>query len=211
LAEYLFQSDAPSDAHAYLWPCLQTVIAHREWNDRRGFDLGCGNGATAAMFAKLGWDVTGVDISQSGIAIARKSGIKAEVADAYDDLKSRYGTFPLVISLEVIQHCFDPDAFVRTFLSLIAPGGLGVLSTTYHGYAKNVALAVSGRLDLHFRARWTGGPIKFFSEKSLSDVLHRNGAKEFSIRRVGRWPKAFAKSMVAVIPSSPWNPLPARR
>ena len=43
-----------------------------------------------------------------------------------------------------------------------------MLSTPYHGYLKNLALAVSGRMDRHFTALHVGGHIKFFSIETLT-------------------------------------------
>ena len=71
--------------------------------------------------------------------------------------------------------------FARTFLSLIAPGGIGFLSTPYHGYFKNVALAVSGQMDRHFTALWDGGHVKFFSIKTLRASLQEAGASDLQI------------------------------
>jgi 2-polyprenyl-6-hydroxyphenyl methylase/3-demethylubiquinone-9 3-methyltransferase len=150
------------------------------------------------MLSSLGFDVLGVDTSESGIAQAQASGVKAQLGSAYDDLASVYGTFPLVVSLEVIEHCYDPRAFGRTFLSLVAPGGLGFLSTPYHGYFKNIALAVSGKMDRHFSALWDGGHIKFFSIKTLRALLEEAGATKLQFLRVGRTPP-LAKSMVAIV------------
>jgi 2-polyprenyl-6-hydroxyphenyl methylase/3-demethylubiquinone-9 3-methyltransferase len=152
------------------------------------------------MLSTLDFDVTGVEISESGITHAQKAypHIKFYLGSAYDDLSIQYGTFPLVLSLEVIEHCMNPHAFVKTFLSLIEPGGIGVLSTPYHGYLKNLALAVTGRLDRHFTALWTGGHIKFFSVETLGQLLKEADAKEIQIVRAGRIPP-LAKSMIAIV------------
>jgi 2-polyprenyl-6-hydroxyphenyl methylase/3-demethylubiquinone-9 3-methyltransferase len=150
------------------------------------------------MLASLGFDTIGVDTSESGIAMAKASGVRAHLGSAYDDLVSTYGTFPLVVSLEVVEHCFDPRAFAKTFLALIAPGGIGFLSTPYHGYLKNLALAVSGKMDRHFTALWDGGHVKFFSIRTLRELLVEAGAAELQFLRVGRIP-ALAKSMVAIV------------
>jgi 2-polyprenyl-3-methyl-5-hydroxy-6-metoxy-1,4-benzoquinol methylase len=200
MISYRYRDARPSCTHEYLWPGIKSIIERREWSDRRAFDLGCGNGSTCGMLSGLGFTVTGVDPSESGIAQARVAfpGVHAHIGSAYDDLAAAYGTFPLVISLEVIEHCFDPRAFAKTFLSLIAPTGVGVLSTPYHGYFKNLALAVSGRMDRHFTALWDGGHIKFFSINTLGRLLKEAGAKHVSFMRVGRLP-ILAKSMVAVV------------
>lgn len=199
--EYRYADSAPTWANSYLWPVLNRVIAqHDDWPDKRAFDLGSGNGATSAMLAQRGFAVTAVDTSPTGVAIARRAhpSVRTELGNAYDDLASIYGTFPLVVSLEVIEHCIDPRTFAKTFLSLIAPGGVGFLSTPYHGYWKNLALAVSGKMESHFTALWDGGHIKFFSIATLGSLLDECGAKGTSFLRVGRIP-CLAKSMVAII------------
>jgi 2-polyprenyl-6-hydroxyphenyl methylase/3-demethylubiquinone-9 3-methyltransferase len=183
-----------------LWPVIKGEIARLDWPDKRAFDLGCGNGATCHMLSTLGFKVVGIDPSAAGINQATRAypEIRAEIGSAYDDLASRYGTFPLVVSLEVIEHCIDPRAFTRTFLSLIAPNGLGILSTPYHGYLKNLALSLANKWDRHHRPLWDGGHIKFFSIATLNALLAQCGAEDVRFIRVGRIP-ALAKSMIAVI------------
>jgi 2-polyprenyl-6-hydroxyphenyl methylase/3-demethylubiquinone-9 3-methyltransferase len=152
------------------------------------------------MLASLGFEAHGVDVSETGIAIAQKAfpNIKVSVGSAYDDLASRLGSFPLVVSLEVIAHCTNPRAFAKTFLDLIAPGGVGFLSTPYHGYLKNLALALSGRMDAHFSTLWPGGPVKFFSADTLCQLLATEGATQLQLLRVGRIPP-LAKAMIAIV------------
>jgi 2-polyprenyl-3-methyl-5-hydroxy-6-metoxy-1,4-benzoquinol methylase len=197
--EYQYRNAKPSHTHEYLWPTLRAAIPRLDNTPISAFDLGCGNGATCNMLSRLGIKVTGVDTSVSGIQNARASfpDIAFELGNAYDDLAAKYGTFDFVYSLEVIEHCIDPRAFMRTFVSLMSPNAFGVISTPYHGYAKNLALAVSGKLDKHFTVLWDGGHIKFFSIKTLGALLHEFGAKEVRFERVGRAP-FLAKSMIAV-------------
>lgn len=198
--QYEYHDSKPTWANAYLWPPLQHVIRARAWPAPRAFDLGCGNGATSEMLRTEGFAVTGVDTSSSGIDLAQKSfpGCTFAVGSAYDSLASRYGTFPLVVSLEVIEHCMEPRRFAESFLDLIAPGGIGFLSTPYHGYLKNVALAVTGKMDQHFTALWDGGHVKFFSIRTLSQLLHEQNARDLTFQRVGRMPW-LAKSMVCIV------------
>lgn len=200
MTTYQYRDANPTHANAYLWPALKNLIETRDWPDRRAFDLGCGNGATCGMLSGLGFAVTGVDTSESGVAYAQKAfpGVQVKLGSAYDDLAATYGTFPLVVSLEVIEHCFDPRTFAKTFLNLIAPRGIGFLSTPYHSYLKNLALAVSGKMDSHFSALWDGGHVKFFSLNTFGQLLRNAGAKEVNFMRIGRVP-ILAKSMVAIV------------
>ena len=77
------------------------------------------------------------------------------------------------------------------------PGGHLILSTPYHGYWKNLALAITGNMDQHFTALWDHGHIKFWSIKTLGLLLREVGFSNVSFVRVGRIP-VLAKSMIAV-------------
>ena len=72
-----------------------------------------------------------------------------------------------------------------------------IISTPYHGYLKNLALAVTGKLDAHFTALWDYGHIKFWSVRTLSALLREVGLTVEKVFRVGRLP-VLAKSMIAV-------------
>ena len=167
--------------------------------ERKLFELGCGNGSTADMLTRQGWDVTGVDPSTEGIAQARSQypELKLHEGSTDDDLVGRYGRFPVVTSLEVVEHVYLPRRYAAMLFSLLEPGGVAIVSTPYHGYWKNLALALSGKMDSHFTALWDHGHIKFWSMKTLGELLREAGFVDVRFHRVGRIP-ALAKSMVAV-------------
>lgn len=189
-------------AHAYVLPYVQTTLAEffdASSFERAVFDLGCGNGSVGSWLHARGYDVTGVDASAEGIAIAKRAhpNINVEVGSAYDDLAVRFGTFPAVISIEVIEHVYAPRLFAKTVFDLVKPGGIAVLSTPYHGYFKNVAVAVTGNFDKHVNPLWDHGHIKFWSIATLSQLLVEAGFSQIKFGRVGRIP-LLAKSLVAV-------------
>ena len=116
----------------------------------------------------------------------------------YEDLSRKYGIFPVVISLEVIEHCYYPRKFAKTFYDLLTENGIGIISTPYNGYLKYLALAVLGKMDNHLTALWDGGHIKFWSENTLNTLLKETGFRNISFVRVGRI-TALAKSMIAIV------------
>lgn len=193
-----WSSSTPPQSNAYLLPTLIEQLA--AWpGERRCFDLGCGNGAVAAEVAKLGWQVTGVDPSTDGIARAREAHpeLDLHLGEAGPGLVERYGRFPIVYSFEVVEHVYAPREFARCVYELTEPGGVALISTPYHGYLKNLALALSGRMDAHFTALWDHGHIKFWSIPTLTTLLEEAGFRRIVFRRVGRIP-ALARSMVAI-------------
>lgn len=196
--DYGYGSAEPTWANYYLWPALRRTLTVEVPAGGAIFELGCGNGATAAMLSKCGYNVTAIDPSTSGIAVARAAHRipRFEVRSAYDDL-AEFGTFDAVVCLEVIEHCFAPRKVADAILTLLRPGGIAIISTPFHGYWKNLALALSGRFDSHWAPLWDGGHIKFWSERTLRELLSERGFSDIHFERVGRIPP-LAKSMIAV-------------
>ena len=201
-SNYHYFSAELGHAHAYLLPTVDRLLEthfRATGTSRRLFDLGCGNGSVAAHFAAKGFKVVGVDPSIEGVEHANRAfpDLTIEQGSAYDDLESRYGTFPAAISLEVVEHVYAPRNFARTLYNLLEPGGIAIVSTPYHGYLKNLAIAVSNNFDRHVKPLWDHGHIKFWSRKTLAELLSEAGFVDIEFHRVGRIP-VLAKSMIAV-------------
>ena len=152
-------------------------------------DLGCGNGHITGRLAALGYQVTGVDASASGIKLARRTYPGVEFVETFidRDLK-RLGSFDLVISSDVIEHLYRPSDLLEAATSLLKPQGQIMLGTPYHGYLKNLVLAATGKMDAHFSALHDGGHIKFFSVRTLSTLMQSHGFEDLSFTFYGRAP-----------------------
>ena len=151
-------------------------------------DLGCGNGHITGRLAKLGFKVTGVDASASGIAIARRTCPSVEFVEALIDRELSIGQFDLVVSSDVIEHLYRPSDLLEAARSLLKPGGQILLGTPYHGYLKNLVLAATGRMDAHYSVLHDGGHIKFFSVNTLSRLMKSHGFEDLRFTFYGRAP-----------------------
>ena len=129
-------------------------------------DVGCGNGFTANYLAGKGYDVYGIDASRQGIA------------------------FRTVISMEVIEHLHSPRTFAAFVRSILEANGGGrfILTTPYHGYLKNLSIALAGKADRHYSALWEGGHIKFWSRRTLAILLREAGFRNMAFTGAGRIP-----------------------
>jgi len=198
---YAYEDSELNASHGYLMPALLDILASIDLSHARRslFELGCGNGSVAAVLTQRGYQVTGVDASTQGMEQAhrRYPNLKLHLGSAYDSLADLYGQYPVVLSLEVVEHLYAPRVFARTLFELVEPSGTAIISTPYHGYWKNLALALTGRMDQHFTALWDHGHIKFWSIDSLSILLREAGFRDITFQRVGRIP-ALAKSLVAI-------------
>jgi 2-polyprenyl-3-methyl-5-hydroxy-6-metoxy-1,4-benzoquinol methylase len=194
--EYPYTCAEPGWAQGYLLPPLVDML---DGTTGPVLDLGCGNGAIARALISKGYDVYGVDASSSGITLANDAEpgrfFVADLSEGQLPDAITHKRYSAVISTEVIEHLYDPRALVKLARSLLSPGGHLIVTTPYHGYLKNLAMALAGKLDSHFTVLWDGGHIKFFSRKTLAALLVE---QEFEVVRfvgAGRLPYMW-KSMV---------------
>lgn len=161
-------------------------------NVRRICDLGCGNGYLTGRLAVLGYEVVGVDASESGIKVASECYPQAQFLCTLIDGKLRNAlgeeSFDLVLSSDVIEHLYRPGDLVAAAASVLKPNGQLLLGTPYHGYLKNLLLSVTGKMDNHFDVLDDGGHIKFFSVKTLSRLVVGHGFTDLSFSYYGRAP-----------------------
>lgn len=199
--EYPYRDSNPRYHHPYLMtPFLEMLSEARpaEASKTRVLDLGCGNGSLTHLIAQQGYEVVGLDSSEQGIAIARRSfpDCKFIQADIYDlpaaDLAN---SFDVVMAVEVIEHLLYPKELVRYAKNCLKPNGRLILTTPYHGYLKNLMLAVFGKMDEHFTVLWDMGHVKFFSVPTLTTLLQSEGYTDISFKFAGRLPYLW-KSML---------------
>jgi 2-polyprenyl-6-hydroxyphenyl methylase/3-demethylubiquinone-9 3-methyltransferase len=143
---YVWESAELNSSHGYLLPALKDILAREALPQgrKRLFELGCGNGSVANELMRLGWEVTGVDPSEQGIAQANAKfpAIPLRLGSAYDDLAAQYGTFRVLLSLEVVEHVYAPRRYAATLFSLLEPGGG---SSRFHALSRLLEEPGAGR------------------------------------------------------------------
>ena len=201
MSEYRYEGCNASCAHAYLLTPMKKLVQSLE---KRGtlLDLGCGNGSFSHELSKLGFKVYGVDRSESGIQIARDAfpQVQFSLGDVEEDLSPdpfQAERFDVVVSTEVVEHLYHPRRLIENAFRLLKPSGHFILSTPYHGWLKNVVLALSGKMDNHFTALWDGGHIKFWSRETMSGLLTEKGFTDLRFVGAGRVPYIW-KSMILI-------------
>jgi len=86
----------------------------------------------------------------------------------------------------VIEHLYRPADLIATAAALLGPQGHLILTTPYYGYLKNLALAITGRMDRHFCALEDGGHIKFFNRKTLATLVEAHDFRDLKFSYYGR-------------------------
>ena len=201
ISGYQYENASLGGHHSYILPTTLKLLESLNITKEKKFifEVGCGNGSVANFLTQKGWNVIGIDPSSQGIQFANKffPQIKLQQGSAYDDLSKKYGQFPALISLEVVEHVYAPREYAKTMFDLLLPGGTAIISTPYHGYFKNLAMALSGKMDNHFHALWDHGHIKFWSKKTIKSLLLETGFVDINFKLVGRIP-ILAKSMIVI-------------
>ncbi|MGA3068075.1 MAG: class I SAM-dependent methyltransferase [Tepidisphaeraceae bacterium] len=196
--EKRYKGAAPLCTHAYLLPQVFALCGPLG-PEVRVLDVGCGNGAMAGEFLRAGCQVIGIDLSEQGVEIARQAYPEGrfEVMAADDGIMQRLGCepFDLVVSTEVVEHLYDPRAFVRGCFAATKSGGRFICSTPYNGYLKNLGIALLGKFDKHANPLWDGGHIKLWSRSTLGTLMTEAGFTHLQFKGAGRLPYLW-KSMV---------------
>ena len=185
--KYEWLDPHPTHAHTYILPKIVKLLPKGS-PEVKVLDIGCGNGFTAFNLARMGFDVTGVDTSEQGIRIAKEKypDIRFEIASVYDNLSALINCIDIVIATEVIEHLFIPRLLIENAYKVLNPKGMLIITAPYHGYIKNLSLSIFNKWDFHHAVNWEGGHIKFFSEKTMSELLISSGFNEISFHNVGR-------------------------
>jgi len=119
-------------------------------------DVGCGGGLIAEPMRRMGFDVTAVDASSENIGTARAHADMVGLDIAYraatvEQLEAEgAGPFDAVLTMEVIEHVADPEAFVRACSRLVRPGGV-LMVATLNRTLKSLAL---GKVAAEYILRW---------------------------------------------------------
>ncbi len=135
----------------------ETCVDHYQLNHRdrtpftslRLLDVGCGGGLLSEPMYRMGFSVTGLDASEKNIGTAKahaeEGGLDIRYLNQTVEQLAASGEvlYDVVLTMEVIEHVSDPEAFLKTCAALVKPGGL-LFVATLNRTIKSHALAIVG-------------------------------------------------------------------
>src|SRR5690606_1438088 len=147
---------------------------------RKLLDVGCGGGILAEAMAQRGADVTGIDMGEAPLAVARlhalESGVKVDYrhSTAEDLVLEKAGAFDIVTCLEMLEHVPDPSSIVAACAQLAKPGG-DIYFSTINRNPKAYAFAVLGaEYFLRLLPKGTHEYSKFIRPSELAQWMRAN-------------------------------------
>jgi 2-polyprenyl-6-hydroxyphenyl methylase/3-demethylubiquinone-9 3-methyltransferase len=158
------------------------------WIDRncglRGkqvLDVGCGGGLLSEGMAAMGARVTGIDLSDKALGVARlhllESGQQVDYRQigAEELADAQPASFDVVTCLEMLEHVPDPASTVRACARLVKPGGQVFLSTISRNPKAYLFAVIGAEYVLNLLPRGTHDYAKFLRPAELARFCREAG------------------------------------
>ena len=154
---------------------------------KRILDVGCGGGILTESLASKGATVTGIDMAELSLEVARmhlhESGLdidyRLSTVEAFAEQNET--RFDIVTCLEMLEHVPDPDSVISAASRLLKPDGLLFLSTINRN-PKSFALAILGaEYVLGLLPRGTHEYRKFIKPSEIAAQLRKSGLRVIDI------------------------------
>jgi 2-polyprenyl-6-hydroxyphenyl methylase/3-demethylubiquinone-9 3-methyltransferase len=148
---------------------------------KTALDAGCGGGLLAEAMARRGAAVTGIDLAEAPLAVARLHALRSQVAVRYfassaEDLAARESaSFDVVTCMEMLEHVPDPAAVVEACARLVRPGGWVFFSTINRNPLSWLLAIVGAEYVLRLLPRGTHRWSRFIRPRELLEAAQRHG------------------------------------
>jgi 2-polyprenyl-6-hydroxyphenyl methylase / 3-demethylubiquinone-9 3-methyltransferase len=141
---------------------------------KRVLDVGCGGGILTEAMARSGAKVTGIDLSDKALSVARlhqlESGVKVDyrliAAEAL--VAEEPAGFDVVTCMELLEHVPDPASLVAACAGLVKAGGLIVFSTINRNPKAYLFAVIGGEYVLRLLPRGTHDYARFLKPSELA-------------------------------------------
>ncbi len=144
-------------------------------------DVGCGGGILAESMAALGAKVTGIDLGDKPLQVAKlhllESGRDVEYRKvAVEELAAeRPGHYDVVTCMEMLEHVPNPASIVRACAALVKPGGYVFFSTLNRNPKSYLFAVIGAEYVLKLLPRGTHDYAKFIKPSELAQFCRDAG------------------------------------
>lgn len=156
--------------------------------DKSVIDIGCGGGILSESMDRAGATVTGIDMSEAAIQVAKLHQLESDTRVEYLNLTaeamaaSRPQQYDVVTCLEMLEHVPHPDSIVQACASLVKPGGHLFFSTINRNMKAYLLAIVGAEYILNLVPRNTHEYAKFIRPSELGEWTRQAGLTIQSMR-----------------------------
>ena len=166
---------------------LDYIDRRAQLNGKQVLDVGCGGGILSESMAQRGAQVTGIDMGQAPLAVARlhqlESGIEVNyqrtTAEALAE--DRPASFDVVTCLEMLEHVPDPASIIQACTRLLKPGGQVFFSTINRNPKSYVFAIIGAEYILKLLPKGTHDFSKFIKPSELESWSRAAGLQSLEL------------------------------
>ena len=154
---------------------LHFIDERVQLNGKRVLDVGCGGGILSESMAKLGADVTAIDMGKAPLSVAKLHAMESEVDVNYQQItveelaEQQPHSFDAVSCMEMLEHVPDPGSVIKACQKLVKPGGSVFFSTINRNPKAYMFAIVGAEYLLKMLPRGTHEYAKFIKPSELDE------------------------------------------
>jgi len=166
---------------------LDYIDRRAQLHGKQVLDVGCGGGILSESMAQRGAQVTGIDMGEAPLAVARlhqmESGVEVEyqriTAEALAEAKPE--SFDVVTCLEMLEHVPDPASVIDACARLVKPGGQVFFSTINRNPKSYLFAIIGAEYVLNLLPKGTHDFSKFIKPSELESWSRTAGLQNMEL------------------------------
>lgn len=140
-------------------------------------DIGCGGGILSEALVNKGANVTGLDMVEASLEVAKLHTLESKVDVNYvlstaEDWASKHAqTYDVVCCLEMLEHVPEPKSVIQACAELVKPGGFVVFSTLNRNVKSYLMAIMAAEYILGMVPKGTHDHSKFIKPAELIKMI----------------------------------------
>jgi 2-polyprenyl-6-hydroxyphenyl methylase/3-demethylubiquinone-9 3-methyltransferase len=157
------------------------IQKHSQVRDKALIDVGCGGGILSEALAKLGAQVSAIDLAPQSIEIAKLHLYESNLSVNYECIEvgakavQSPESFDVVTCMEMLEHVPDPAYIIQECAKLLKSGGMAFFSTLNRNFKSYALGVVAAEYILNLVPQGTHDYQKFIKPAELRNMLKQAG------------------------------------
>ncbi|MBV1905089.1 MAG: bifunctional 2-polyprenyl-6-hydroxyphenol methylase/3-demethylubiquinol 3-O-methyltransferase UbiG [Pseudomonadales bacterium] len=166
---------------------LEYITKRLDIGSSKAIDVGCGGGILTESLAKAGADITGIDMGEAALTVARLHALESEIAIDYQHCtaeqaaESQSSSFDLVCCMEMLEHVPEPASVIQACADLAKPGGHLFFSTINRNPKAWILAVLGAEYMLNLLPKGTHDYEKFVTPAELAKNVRQAGLQVIDI------------------------------
>ncbi|WP_018606369.1 bifunctional 2-polyprenyl-6-hydroxyphenol methylase/3-demethylubiquinol 3-O-methyltransferase UbiG [Uliginosibacterium gangwonense] len=159
---------------------LSWIDSHAHLAGKEVLDIGCGGGILSESMAARSAQVTGIDLSEKALSVAKlhmlesgQQNLGYQMISAEALAAERPQAFDVVTCMEMLEHVPDPASIVKACAQLVKPGGYVFFSTINRNLKAYTLAVIGAEYVLNMLPRGTHDYRKFLKPSELSGMARQ--------------------------------------